>query len=162
MIAAASPHPADTALARLFDRQFRGAFHDQMAQSVVAVHESRSGLAAHDPYVRPGIDGAALNLLHVLRQTKHAVRIPSARVRFCHQSGHLTGVFRGNPRSRQRTRNKFNKCCDLNERMTRRSFCSFAHGSAPLTPGKSRVAFARIILRSCSYAELSPPRETKM
>src|SRR5260221_6695963 len=137
MIAAARPHPTNTALARLFNRQFRGAFHDQMAQGVVAVDEGRTGLAAHDVYVWLGIDGAALDLLHVLRQTEHTVRVPSARVGFGHESGHLTRVFRGNPSGYQRARYKFNEYCDLDEGLTRCRFGSFTHVSAPQAHGEA-------------------------
>src|SRR5258708_687855 len=127
MIAAASPYPRDTAFSRLFDRQRRGAFHDQMAYGVVAVHESRAGLIIQDSNVGPGIDGAALNLFHVLWQAEHAVGVAPARIGFGHEGGHLTRVIGRNPRGRQCSRNKFNQGCDRNERHPGRSFCSFAH-----------------------------------
>src|ERR1700730_12380198 len=103
MIAAPRPYPTDATLAGFLDRQFRSSLHDKMSQAVVAVDQCRSGSVAADPNVGPRVDSPALDLLHILRQPEHAVRIPTARVGFGHQSGHLTGILGGNPGGRQRS-----------------------------------------------------------
>jgi hypothetical protein len=96
MIAAPRPYPTDAALAGFLDSQFRGSFHNQMPQGVVAVEECRTSSVAHYLNVGPRIDSPALYLLHVLRQPEHAVRVPAARVGLGHQSGHLSGILLGN------------------------------------------------------------------
>jgi hypothetical protein len=137
VIAAPRPHPADAAHARFLDRQFRSAFHHQMAQSVVAVDKGSAGLIAHDLNVGARIDGAALDLLHVLRQAEHAVRVPAARIRFGHQSGHNACVPRRYPRRRERPRYEFDEGCDGDKRLTRRNFCAFTHACTPYPHDKT-------------------------
>src|ERR1700687_1692278 len=106
MIAAPRPYPTDPALAGFLDSQFRGSFHNQMPHGVVAVHECRTSSVAQCPNVGPRIDSPALDLLYILRQPKPAVRAPATRVGFGHQSGHLSGILRGNPSGRQRPRDE--------------------------------------------------------
>src|ERR1700676_453921 len=127
MITAPRPYPTDTALARLLYSQVCGSFHDQMPQGVVAVDQCRTSSVAQYPNVGPRIDAPALDLLHVLRQPEHAVRVPAARVGFSHQSGHLSGVLRGNPRGRQRSRDESLKFSYPNAWMARRGLGGFAH-----------------------------------
>src|SRR5260370_26748082 len=105
MIAAPRPHPTDAALAGFLDSQFRGSFHNQMPEGVFAVDECRTNFFAQYPNVGPRIDSPALDLLHVLRQPEHAVRVPAARVGFGHQSRNLSGILRGNPAGLNRRRN---------------------------------------------------------
>src|ERR1700694_2555627 len=82
VIAAPRPDPTDTALAGFLDSQFRGSFHNQMPQGVVAVHECRTSSVAQYLNVGPRIDSPALDLLHVLRQPEYDVRVPAPRDRF--------------------------------------------------------------------------------
>src|SRR6202165_1906904 len=60
MIAAPRSYPNDAAMAGLLDSQFRGPFHDQMPQGIVAVDQRRAGSVAQYPDVGPHIDAPAL------------------------------------------------------------------------------------------------------
>src|ERR1700687_1598400 len=127
MIAAPRPYPTDPALAGFLDSQFRVSFHNQMPHGVVAVDERRTSSVAQYPNVGPRIDSPALDLLHVLRQPEHAVRVPATRVCFGHQSSHLSGILRGNPGGRQRPRHEPLDLSYPNTRVARRGLGGFAH-----------------------------------
>src|SRR6267143_874686 len=148
MIAASRPYPTNAALAGFLDSQFRGSFHNQVPQGVVAVDECDPSSVVQYPNAGPRIDSPALDLLHVLRQPEHAVRVPATRVGFGHQSGHLSGILQGNPGGRQRTRDEPDDFSYPNAWVARRGLGGFAHDltlySAIITASFGRMLLHRL------------------
>jgi hypothetical protein len=80
MIAHACADPADPRPLRLFDGEFRGPAHHQMAHAVVAVEErGRRPLFEHLDVGVP-VDAAGLDSAHIERHAEHAVGVGAAQI----------------------------------------------------------------------------------
>src|SRR3981081_964522 len=96
MIAVLRAYPADAGLARFFNGEFRGPFHDQVPERVITVYKCGAGPFVYDSNVWPGIDAAFVALPHVRMQSKKAMGSAAACVRRGHQRGHLGCLLAGN------------------------------------------------------------------
>jgi hypothetical protein len=85
MIAHACAHPADSGDLGLFDRQFGGATHHQMAHAIVAVDQRRRSALADHANIRLGVDAAGAEATNVKRQPDHAMGVAAAQIRFDHE-----------------------------------------------------------------------------
>jgi hypothetical protein len=118
MIAVSRAHPGDARDASLFDGDIRRAAHDQVTHGVVAVNQRGCGVLANDADIRPRIDSAALNPLHVLRQAKYAVTVRTARIGFCNELGHAMRVGLGEADGLEHASNECGECGDRDHNTT--------------------------------------------
>jgi hypothetical protein len=85
VIAHTRADPADSRRLGLFDCQFGGAAHHQMAHAVVAVDQRSRSALADDADVWLGIDAAGTQTANVKRQPDHAMGVAAAQIRFNHK-----------------------------------------------------------------------------
>src|ERR1700692_3612382 len=93
MVAAPRSYPGDAGLARFLNGEFRGPFHDQVAQPVITVYQRGARTVVYDSNVWAGIDSAGFDLRHILLQPEDAMGIPAARVGTGHQGAPLASVL---------------------------------------------------------------------
>jgi hypothetical protein len=103
MIAAPRPDPANTGLTRFLNGEFRGPFHDQVAQPIVAVYKRGSRSIVYYSNAGPRVNSTGFDLGHVLLQPENAMGIPAVRVGLGHQRGHLACILGGNSYGPQRS-----------------------------------------------------------
>src|ERR1700686_4302353 len=96
MVAAPRSYPGDPGLARFLNGEFRGPFHDQVAQPAITVYQRGARTVVYDSNVWAGIDSAGFDLRQILLQPEDAMGIPAVRVGLGHQRGHLACILGGN------------------------------------------------------------------